>query len=230
VFQISGARPWAHSGVIPGSAGKKVRPSPFVRLPRHARGQRIGLFGGSFNPPHEGHKRASLLALRRLRLDRIWWLVTPGNPLKENSGLPSLQTRVAAASRVATHPLIEVTAFEADIGSRYSFDTLVWLTRRCAGVQFVWIMGADNLTNFHHWQHWREICELMPIAVIDRPGSTMRAVASRAAQALQKYRLDESDALLLPQHGPPALIFLHGRRSALSSTALREAGRGLERH
>jgi nicotinate-nucleotide adenylyltransferase len=230
VFQISGARQWANSGVIPESAGRTPGPSPFVRLPRHARGQRIGLFGGTFNPAHEGHRQASLLALRRLRLDRIWWLVTPGNPLKENSGLPSLQTRIAAASRIAAHPLIEVTDFEADIGSRYSFDTLVWLRRRCAGVQFVWIMGADNLTNFHHWQHWREICDLMPIAVIDRPGSTIRAMASRVAQALQKYRIDESDALLLPQRSPPALIFLHGRRSALSSTALREAGHGLQCH
>jgi nicotinate-nucleotide adenylyltransferase len=206
------------------------RPSPFVHLPRHGRGQRIGLFGGTFNPPHEGHKQASLLALRRLRLDRIWWLVTPGNPLKENSGLPSLPTRVAAAARIAAHPFIEVTDFEADIGSRYSFDTLLWLRRRCAGVRFVWIMGADNLTNFHHWQHWREICDLMPIAVIDRPGSTMRAMASRAAQALRRYRLDETDALLLSQRRPPALIFLHGRRSSLSSTALRNSGHGLDRH
>jgi nicotinate-nucleotide adenylyltransferase len=204
--------------------------SPFAHLPRHGRGQQIGLFGGTFNPPHEGHKQASLLALRRLRLDRIWWLVTPGNPLKENSGLPPLPTRVAAAARIAAHPLIEVTDFEADIGSRYSFDTLLWLRRRCAGVRFVWIMGADNLTNFHHWQHWREICDLMPIAVIDRPGSTMRAMASRAAQALRRYRLDETDALLLSQRRPPALIFLHGRRSALSSTALRNAGHGLHRH
>jgi nicotinate-nucleotide adenylyltransferase len=230
VFQIPGARPWASSGVIPDSVGQIAGPSPFVRLPRHACGQRIGLFGGTFNPPHEGHRQASLLALRRLRLDRIWWLVTPGNPLKENSGLPSLQTRVAAAARVAAHPLIEVTDFEADIGSRYSFETLLWLRRRCPRVQFVWIMGADNLTNFHHWQHWREIGALMPIAVIDRPGSTMRAMASRAAQVLQKYRLDESDALLLPQRSPPALIFLHGPRSALSSTALRQAGHRLQCH
>jgi nicotinate-nucleotide adenylyltransferase len=230
VFQISGARSWANSGVIGELAETSRQPTPFVRLPRHVRGQRIGLFGGTFNPPHEGHKQVSLLALRRLRLDRIWWLVTPGNPLKENSGLPSLATRVAAAARIAAHPFIEVTDFEADIGSRYSFDTLIWLRRRCVGVRFVWIMGADNLTNFHHWQHWREICDLIPIAVIDRPGSTVRALASRAAQALRHYILDESDALLLPQCSPPALIFLHGRRSVLSSTALRNAGHGLNRH
>jgi nicotinate-nucleotide adenylyltransferase len=201
-----------------------------ARLPRHARGLRIGLFGGTFNPPHQGHKQASLLALRRLRLDLIWWLVTPGNPLKENSGLPSLATRLAAASIVASHPKIAVTGIEEAIGSRSSFDTLLWLKRRCPGVEFVWIMGADNLSNFHRWQHWREICALMPIAVIDRPGSTVRAGASRAAHVLRRYRIDESDALLLPQCRPPALIFLHGRRSALSSTALRQAGQGLQRH
>jgi nicotinate-nucleotide adenylyltransferase len=197
------------------------------RLPRHAAGLRIGLFGGSFNPPHEGHKQASLLALRRLGLDRIWWLVTPGNPLKQNNDLPSLDVRVAAAAAVACHPRIDVTDIEATIGSRFSFDTLVWLKRRCAGVRFVWIMGADNLVSFHRWQHWREISRLVPIAVIDRPGSTVRAAASRAAQVLRPYWLDESEALLLRQCEPPALIFLHGPRSDLSSTQLRNSGHGL---
>jgi nicotinate-nucleotide adenylyltransferase len=197
------------------------------RLPRHAAGLRIGLFGGSFNPPHQGHKQASLLALRRLGLDRIWWLVTPGNPLKQNNDLPPLDVRVAAAAAVARHPRIDVTDIEATIGSRFSFDTLLWLKRRCPGLRFVWIMGADNLVNFHHWQHWREISRLVPIAVIDRPGSTIRAAASRAAQVLRPYRLDESEALLLPQCEPPALIFLHGPRSGLSSTQLRNSGHGL---
>jgi nicotinate-nucleotide adenylyltransferase len=195
--------------------------------PRYAAGLRIGLFGGSFNPPHQGHKQASLLALRRLGLDRIWWLVTPGNPLKQNSDLPALDVRLAAAAAVACHPRIDVTGIEATIGSRFSFDTLLWLKRRCPGVRFVWIMGSDNLVNFHRWQHWREISRLVPIAVIDRPGSTVRAAASRAAQALRPYRLDESEAPLLPQCEPPAVIFLHGPRSGLSSTQLRNTGHGL---
>ena len=196
-------------------------------LPRHARGMRIGLFGGSFNPPHEGHRLASLAALRRLGLDCVWWLVTPGNPLKDNSALPTQAQRMAAALAVAAHPRLLVTGFEAAIGARYSHDTIAYLKRRCPGVRFVWIMGADNLASFHRWQHWREIARMVPIAVIDRPGSTLRAVHGRAAGILARSRLDESDGRLLPGARAPAFMFLHGPRSAQSSTALRRAGQGL---
>ena len=110
---------------------------------------RIGLFGGTFNPPHEGHRLASLIALKRLKLDTVWWLVTPGNPLKENAGLPPLHERIEAARALADHPGIIVTGLEAQIGTRYTFDTIDHLTRRCAGVRFAWIMGADNLASFH---------------------------------------------------------------------------------
>src|SRR5206468_13028710 len=113
--------------------GRPLMSTPY-RLPPFAPGMTIGLFGGSFNPPHEGHRHASLVALTRLGLDRIWWLVTPGNPLKNNDGLPSLDTRIAAARRVARHPRITVTGIEAVIGSRYTYDTIRWLTRRCPGV------------------------------------------------------------------------------------------------
>lgn len=199
----------------------------FPRLPRHARGMRIGLFGGSFNPPHEGHLLASLAALRRLGLDCVWWLVTPGNPLKDNSALPSLAQRMSAAAALSNHPRIKITGFEAAIGARYSHDTVHYLKRRCPGVRFVWIMGADNLAGFHRWQHWREIAKMLPIAVIDRPGSTLRAVHGRAAEILAPGRLDETDGRLLPGAPAPAFLFLHGPRSAQSSTALRGAGRGL---
>ena len=199
----------------------------FARLPRHAPGMRIGLFGGSFNPPHDGHRLASLIALKRLGLDQVWWLVTPGNPLKENSGLPPLAQRMAAARRIADHPRIVVTGLEADIGTRFTFDTIDYLRRRCAGVKFVWIMGADNLRSFHRWQRWREIAALTPIAVIDRPRSTLTAAHSRAASFLAPWRLDEADGRLLANRGAPGFVFLHGPRSDSSSTALRARGQGL---
>jgi nicotinate-nucleotide adenylyltransferase len=184
-------------------------------------GLRIGLFGGTFNPPHEGHRLASMIALSRLGLDRIWWIVTPGNPLKNNNGLPPLADRMAAARALANHPRIDVTGFEAEIGARYTFDTIRWLKRRCPGVEFVWIMGADNLASFHRWQRWREIANMVAIAVIDRPASTLKATHSRGGQYLSRYRLREHEARLLFSRPAPAFVFLHGPRSDLSSTLLR---------
>jgi len=198
-----------------------------VRLPGHAPGMRIGLFGGTFNPPHAGHRLVSTIALSRLGLDQIWWLVTPGNPLKENDGLPSLGARMEAAHALADHPRIVVTGLEAQIGTRYTYDTIAWLTRRCPGVRFVWIMGADNLASFHRWQRWRDIAALIPIAVIDRPGSTLKATNSPAGAWLAPHRLDETDGSLLAQSHAPAFVFVHARRSDLSSTELRREGKTL---
>jgi nicotinate-nucleotide adenylyltransferase len=192
-----------------------------LRLPPHAPGLRIGLFGGTFNPAHDGHRMASLTALRRLQLDRIWWLVTPGNPLKDVSRLPSLAERIAYSRKVADHALIHVTGIEARLRTRYTADTLRALTRRCPGVRFVWLMGSDNLAGFHRWNEWRTIARMMPIAIIDRPGSTHRSIASPAANWLSRCRISESQAAALPAASPPAWVFLHGRRSALSSTQLR---------
>lgn len=197
-----------------------------LRLPPHAPGLRIGLFGGSFNPAHAGHRMASLTALRRLQLDRVWWLVTPGNPLKDNQALPPLAQRIAAARALAGHGRIQVTGIEARLRTRYTADTLRALKRRCPGVRFVWIMGSDNLASFHRWNEWRTIARMMPIAVIDRPGSTHRAVASPAANWLARWRLPENQGAALPLHSAPAWIFLHGRRSDLSSTYLREIAAG----
>ena len=204
-----------------------ARPPAFARLPPHFRGMRIGLFGGTFNPPHEGHRLASMAALRRLGLDAVWWLVTPGNPLKDNAALPSQALRMLAANKRANHPRIKITGFEAQIGMRYSHDTIAWLKRRCPGVHFVWIMGADSLAGFHRWQRWQDIVRAVPVAVIDRPGSTLRAVHGRAAAMMQRRRLDESDAHLLATTPAPAVMFLHGPRSAQSSTALRRIGQGV---
>jgi nicotinate-nucleotide adenylyltransferase len=182
---------------------------------------RIGLLGGSFNPPHEGHVLVTRLALRRLRLDRVWWLVTPGNPLKSQDELAALQKRVAAARRLVAGPRVAVTDIEARIGSRYTYETLAWLKRRAPCVHFVWIMGADNLQQFHRWRHWRAIADLVPIVVVDRPGSTLRAISSQAGAALARWRAPERDAARFAAMRPPALLFLHGRRSELSSTVIR---------
>ncbi|MGA7974884.1 MAG: nicotinate-nucleotide adenylyltransferase [Pseudolabrys sp.] len=198
------------------------RPAPAERLiPPHAPGMRIGLFGGTFDPPHEAHLGASLLALKRLKLDRVWWLVTPGNPLKDTRGLAPLQKRIDAARALTHHPRIDVTGLEAVINTRYTYDTIAWLIARCPGVRFVWIMGADNLRSFHRWQRWRGIANLVPMVVIDRLGPSLYAAASPASLALAHARLPEHAAATLPDRKAPAWAFVHGLKSPLSSTELR---------
>ncbi|WP_347337760.1 nicotinate-nucleotide adenylyltransferase [Undibacter mobilis] len=190
-------------------------------IPPHAPGMRIGLFGGTFDPPHRAHLDACLLAMKRLQLDRVWWLVTPGNPLKNTSGLSPLADRMNAARKLANHPRIDVTGIEAVINTRYTFDTIGWLIARCPRVRFVWIMGADNLRHFHRWQKWRAIAQLIPIVVVDRPGPSLYASNSTAAQALSRFRIPEAAANSLPERMPPVWTYLHGLKSTLSSTALR---------
>jgi nicotinate-nucleotide adenylyltransferase len=199
-------------------AGKGERP---VRLPPHAPGLRIGLFGGSFDPPHEGHLLASRLALTRLRLDRLWWLVTPGNPLKDTHALTPLAQRLAAARHLARDPRIVVTDLETQLRSRYTVDLLLYLRRHCPGVRFVWIMGTDNLLQFHRWRRWEEIMRQVPVAVIDRPGTTLRAATAKAVLRRQHARMPENAASRLAQTPPPAIVILHGPRSKQSSSALR---------
>jgi nicotinate-nucleotide adenylyltransferase len=212
-------------------ANKKPPPRPYptrgegavprLVLPPHSRGLRIGLFGGTFDPPHRAHFGACLLAMKRLALDRVWWLVTPANPLKDTRGLTPVDQRILAIQAFAHHPRIDVTGFEAVIGTRYTFDTISFVRTRCPGVHFVWIMGADNLRSFHRWQKWREIAKLVPIAVVDRLGPSLYATAGVAGQALARWRVPESAAKSLPLRKPPAWVYLHGLKSPLSSTALR---------
>ena len=202
-----------------------VAPSRLI-IPPHAPGLRIGLFGGTFDPPHAAHLGASLLAMKRLKLDRMWWLVTPGNPLKDTRGLRPLELRMAEARKLASHPRIDVTGLEAVINTRYTYDTLEYLVRRCPRVRFVWVMGADNLRSFYRWQSWRRIANLMPMAVVDRMGSSLYATGGRAAQALARYRLPERLAPELAEHDAPAWLYLHGLKSPLSSTALRAIRKG----
>jgi nicotinate-nucleotide adenylyltransferase len=216
-----------------GASGKRRHPGQALKeasvasqrsaheIPVHTDGMRIGLLGGSFNPPHLAHRAISLFAIKRLKLDRIWWLVTPGNPLKDNGALHELEERAAAARQMAGDPRIDVTCLESVIGTRYTIDTITYLRRRASGLRFVWIMGADNLAQLHRWQHWRRITTQVPIAVIDRPPQSFRALRAPAAQALARYRLPENEASRLAGHRPPAWVFLTGLKLNLSSTGLR---------
>jgi nicotinate-nucleotide adenylyltransferase len=182
---------------------------------------RVGLLGGSFNPPHLAHRAISLFAIKRLKLDRVWWLVTPGNPLKDTGGLHELAERAEAARQMAHDPRIDVSCLESVIGTRYTANTITYLRRRAPGLRLVWIMGADNLAQFHRWQNWRRIASQVPIAVIDRPPQSFRALTAPAAQALARYRLPEKQAGRLAEHRAPAWVFLTGLKLNLSSTGLR---------
>lgn len=183
----------------------------------------VGLFGGSFNPPHAGHVHVAEIALRRLALDQLWWVVTPGNPLKSSSELALLRERLRLSQEITRNPRIKVTAFEAAHRLRYTADTLALVRSRNPGVDFVWVMGADNLRDFHRWQRWREIALTFPIAVIDRPGATLSFLSSMVAKTFDYARVDEVAAPRLARMKPPAWTFIHGPRSSLSSSAIRAA-------
>ncbi|MDI6027909.1 nicotinate-nucleotide adenylyltransferase [Corticibacterium sp. UT-5YL-CI-8] len=195
-------------------------------MPYVEKGMRVGLFGGSFNPPHAGHALVAEIALRRLALDQLWWMVTPGNPLKSTRELAPLRERLERSETIATDPRIKVTAFEASYNVRYTADTLELINARNPGVDFVWVMGADNLAQFHRWQRWRKIASTFPIAVIDRPGATLSFLSSVVAKTFDYARVDEADAPRLARIKAPAWTFIHGPRSPLSSTAIRNGTAG----
>jgi nicotinate-nucleotide adenylyltransferase len=190
-------------------------------MPHVEKGLAVGLFGGSFNPPHAGHALVAEIALRRLALDQLWWMVTPGNPLKSGNELAPLAERLMLSEQTAQNPRIKVTAFEAAHNVRYTADTLALVRARNPGVDFVWVMGADGLRDFHRWQRWRKIVMTFPIAVIDRPGSTLSFLSSMVAKTFDYARVDEIDAPRLARMKAPAWTFIHGPRSMLSSTAIR---------
>lgn len=196
-----------------------------MKQPHAEAGMRIGLLGGSFNPPHDGHRRISIEALRRLGLDWVWWLVTPGNPLKDHSELAALADRVGQCRKVGKHPRIAITGLEAAIGTSYSAETIAHLQEHNPGVNFVWLMGADSLVNFHQWKHWRVIIESVPVAVLDRPGWRLKAKASATARRYRNERIEEAEARLLAGMAAPAWVFLTVPLSPLSSTDLRRKAR-----
>ncbi len=183
-------------------------------------GMKIGLLGGSFNPAHEGHLHVSDVALKRLGLDYVWWLVTPQNPLKPQIGMAPLYERLSyAADRFEQHPRLIVVDIEAALGTRYTIDTLNALQSRFRGVNFVWLMGTDNLAGFSRWKRWRDIARRVPIAVVMRPGSTLAPLSSKAAQFLSRAR--RTDLANFARSRPPALAIIEGPRSKASATAIR---------
>ncbi len=185
------------------------------------RGKRIGLLGGSFNPAHEGHLHISRQAFAKLRLDEVWWLVSPQNPLKSARGMAPLNIRIEGARAVARHPRIRVSAIETELGTTYTAETLTRLIERFPAHRFIWLMGADNLIQIPRWRDWREIFAAVPVAVFARPAYSLRALASVAARRFASARIPGNAAGALVDMCPPAWVFLRIRPSAASATAIR---------
>ena len=186
-------------------------------------GPLTGLLGGSFNPAHGAHRKITLFALHALGLDEVWWLVSPGNPLKPPRGMAPLAARVRSARAMARRAPIRVTAIERELATRFTVDTLRALKRRYPGRRFVWLMGADNLAQFHRWKDWRAIARSMPIAVIARPGYDAQALASPAMAWLRRYRLPATGLKNRQEWSAPALIALRFDPDPRSATELRQA-------
>lgn len=190
-------------------------------FPQARPGQAIGLFGGSFDPAHAGHVHVTREALKRFGLDRIWWLVSPGNILKTRGPAP-IEERLAAARRIMDHPRVTVTDIEARLGTRATADTVARLLPMYPGVNFVWLMGADSLAQFHHWRNWRDIMEAVPLGVLARPGDRISARMSPAARIYRRFRISASASKSLARAQPPAWCFLNVPMVNLSSSEIRE--------
>ena len=188
------------------------------------RGRRIGLLGGSFNPAHDGHRHISLAALRSLGLDQVWWLVSPQNPLKPRDNMAAMETRAARAQIVANHRQIRVTTLEAQLATTYTAKTLAALRIRLPATRFVWLMGADNLSQLPQWQQWARIPTQMPIAVFARQPYDFKALAGAAAHRLASHRLPARAARTLLAQTPPAWVFLPIAPHPASATRIRAAG------
>lgn len=194
-------------------AGARQRPG--------ARLKTVGLLGGSFNPAHGGHRRLSLAAIHALGLDELWWLVSPGNPLKTAAGMAPLEARMTRARQVARGSPIRVTALEAQLGTRYTVDTVRALVRRFPRWRFVWIIGADNLDAFHRWRRWRALARAVPIAVMVRPAYIGLAAANPATAWLRHFVRPTPDARHWTRWRPPAIVLLHMHPDPSSATAVR---------
>lgn len=194
-----------------------------VSFPLARAGMTIGLLGGSFDPPHKGHVHLTREALKRFGLDRIWWLVSPGNPLKARGPAP-LARRMAACRALMHHPRVDVTDIEQHLGTRITADTIAALRARYPGVRFVWLMGADNLAGFHRWYDWHSIMNTVPIGVLARPGDRISARMSPAARLYRQQRLDGQASHLLAHSTAPAWCFVNMPMLDLSSSAIRQRG------
>jgi nicotinate-nucleotide adenylyltransferase len=179
------------------------------------------LLGGSFNPAHAGHRQISLTALKRLRLDEVWWLVSPQNPLKPTDGMAPFADRLAGARALARHPRIRVTGIEADLKTTHTAESLGRLARRRPDLRFIWLMGADNLAQVHQWRDWQQIFHTVAVAIFARPSYCLRALASVAAHRFARNRVPESASGTVRERRPPAWVFLVGPLSPLSATAIR---------
>lgn len=190
-------------------------------------GMAVGLFGGSFNPAHDGHAHVAETAMRRMGLDRVVWLVSPQNPLKDARDSAPLAERMAsartAAALAASGPAMIVSDFETRAGTQWTIDTLRALTARHPGVRFVWLMGSDNLAGFHHWRGWTDILRMMPMAVVARPGSLLESRAAPAARRFAGHRISSREARLLPDMAAPAWTYLRAPLNPRTSSALRAA-------
>ena len=183
--------------------------------------KRVGLLGGSFNPAHAGHRHISVEAIRLLGLDEVWWLVSPQNPLKAETGMAPLAARLSTARTAAHHPRIRPTAIETELGTRYTIDTIRALKRRFPGTRFIWIMGADNLVQFHRWRDWRSIARAVPIAVFARPGYMGGALTAPAMGWLRRFRRSQARGRHWTEWRLPAFVILSIRLSPLSASSIR---------
>ena len=186
-------------------------------------GLTIGLLGGSFDPPHEGHVHITKIAIKIFNLSKLWWLVSPGNPIKDKN--PSdINNRLMASKQIMEHPSVIITDIEKKLKTKFTFQTLIKIKKLYPGTRFVWLMGADNLINFHQWENWDWIMKNIPIGVMARPREQIKAGLSPAATRFRKYRLPKEKSLLLPYFSPPVWTLVTGPMKNISSTKLRGKG------
>ena len=186
-------------------------------------GLTIGILGGSFDPPHEGHVHITRIAIKIFNLSRLWWLVSPGNPIKDKA--PSdINKRFLASKKIMKHPLVSITDIEKKLQTKFTFETLIKIKKLYPGTRFVWLMGADNLVNFHHWENWGWIMKNVPIGVLARPKEQIKAGLSPAATKFRKYRLPKEKSFLLPYLSPPIWTLVTGPMRNISSSKLRGIG------
>ncbi|MEG8098743.1 nicotinate-nucleotide adenylyltransferase [Candidatus Liberibacter brunswickensis] len=192
-----------------------------MRMPKVENGMKIGLFGGSFNPPHYGHTEIANIAIKKLNLDQLWWIINPYNPVKSYNLSFSLEKRIGLSKSLIKNPRIRITAFEKHFNQKETFHTILEVKKHNKSVNFVWIMGADNIKSFHQWHNWRKIVLTVPIAIIDRFDGTFNYTSSPMAKTFEHARIDETLSHLLCKTIPPSWLFIHNRHHIISSTDIR---------